>query len=406
MHQPLQHFHDDLNQLFVKACEDHQNGLLDAAGQAYRKLLDYFCEAPILHYNLGLVLYQQGEYERARDSFARAAELQEGDPDILFNLALSQKKCGDPDRAIEGFKRLLRSDPESIDTLYNLAGCYKDKRQHGEAKAAYREVLRLAPDHPATNNNLAYLYHLDGEIDLAVLFYKKVLAHNPEHQAAAHMVAALTGTRSTGSTDSYVREVFDQYSQHFERSLVTELEYCVPSTIRSLLDRTVAHQSGYVHGLDLGCGTGLGGAAFADLVEVLDGLDLSEKMIAIAAGKKIYRKLYPGSIAGILAEVEDTFDFYLAADVFGYVGDLEETFRRLRDHAREDALFCFSTESAEGSGYLLQQTGRFAHSPEYIGQLARATGWQVAAVRGAPLRKEQGAWVKGDIWILRLADTT
>ncbi|KJR99223.1 MAG: hypothetical protein VR65_17655 [Desulfobulbaceae bacterium BRH_c16a] len=265
--------------------------------------------------------------------------------------------------------------------------------------------MRLDPHHPAANNNLAYLYHLGGEIDLAVLFYKKVLEHNPEHRAAAHMIAALTGTRSTGSLDSYVKEVFDQYSLHFEQNLVTELEYCVPTALRSAFDRVTARKARYAHGLDLGCGTGLGGAAFADLVEVLDGLDLSEKMIAIAAGKKIYRNLYPGSIVDILAGVEETFDFYLAADVFGYVGDLEETFVRLRQHARRDVLFCFSTESAEGSGYRLQQTGRFAHSPEYIDTLAQTTRWQVAAVHETLLRKEQGAWVKGDLWFLSLAES-
>jgi predicted TPR repeat methyltransferase len=406
MHQPLHHFHDDLNRLFVKACEDHQNGLLDAAGQGYRQLLDYFFEAPLLHYNLGLVYYQQGEYAMARDSFSRAAELQEGDPDILFNLALSHKKSGDADAAIRYFKLLVQAEPESIDTLYNLAGCYKDTRRHGEAKDTYREVLRLQPGHPAANNNLAYLYHLSGEIDLAVLHYKRVLDRNPEHKAATHMVAALTGTGSTGSPDSYVREIFDQYSRHFEHSLVDDLEYRVPTTIRSLFDRTVAGKLRFAHGLDLGCGTGLSGQAFADLVEVFDGLDLSEKMIEVAAEKKIYRNLYPGSIVNILDTTCDTFDFYLAADVFGYVGDLAETFRRLRVHARPDVLFCFSTETMEGSGYRLQQTGRFAHSPEYIGNLASATGWQVAAMHTTRLRKEQGAWVQGDLWFFRLAGTT
>lgn len=404
MHQPLHHFHDDLNRRFAKACEDHQNGRLDEAGEGYRQLLDYFFEAPLLHYNLGLVYYQQGEYMKARHSFARAAELQEGDPDILFNLALSHKKSGDPDAAIECFKRLLRTEPESIDTLYNLAGCYKDIRRYGEAIDTYRAVLRLEPGHPAANNNLAYLYHLSGEIDLAVLHYKRVLDRNPEHKAAAHMVAALTGTGSTGSPDSYVREIFDQYSQHFEHSLVTDLGYCVPTTIRELLDRTANHKQRFAHGLDLGCGTGLSGQAFADLVEVFDGLDLSEKMIEVAAEKRIYRNLYPGSIGDILDSTCDTFDFYLAADVFGYVGDLEESFRRLRVHARPDVLFCFSTESVEGSGYRLQQTGRFAHSPDYIGKLASATGWRVETMHKTRLRKEQGDWVKGDLWFLRLAE--
>ena len=345
MHKPSQNFQDELNQLFAKACEDHQNGLLDAAEQSYLQLLAYFAEAPILHYNLGLVHYGKGHYENARHSFARAVELQPGDPDILFNLALSKKRAGDPLGAIDTYKQVLALDSVCLDALYNLAGCYKDSLQYAEAMAAYRKVLLLAPDHPSANNNLAFLYHLDGEIDQAVEHYRKVLQSHPDHQAAKHMIAALSGELATSSPDLYVKEVFDNYSEHYEHSLVSELEYCVPSTIRRLFDQTFAGQRQFIHGLDLGCGTGLGGQAFTDAVQMFDGLDLSANMIALAAKKGIYRSLHPGSIIGFLQSVEDSFDFYLAADVFAYVGDLQETFRppQATSPPRRSSLFFYGS---------------------------------------------------------------
>jgi hypothetical protein len=58
MSKPLQTSPDEFNQLFVKAVEDHQNGSLDLAQSGYLHLLDYFPEAPLLHYNLGLVYYE------------------------------------------------------------------------------------------------------------------------------------------------------------------------------------------------------------------------------------------------------------------------------------------------------------------------------------------------------------
>ncbi|MBU1564547.1 MAG: tetratricopeptide repeat protein [Proteobacteria bacterium] len=403
MHKPLEHFHDELNQLFAKACEEHQNGLLDAARQSYLELLDYFAEAPILHYNLGLVYYGQGEYQLARDSFAMAVELHPGDTDILFNLALSKKRTGDLIGAIDTYKKVLAIDPASVDTLYNLAGCYKDSLQYALAMDTYREVLRQAPQHQSANNNLAFLYHLTGDSEAAVRYYRRVLEINPDHQGAQHMVAALTGAPVTNSPELYVKAVFDNYADYFDRSLVTELEYSVPSAIRDLLDTTFAGRRKFVHGLDLGCGTGLGGQAFTDIIEVFDGLDLSAKMLAVAAKKGIYRKLHPGSIVSFPKELDDSFDFYLAADVFAYVGDLRETFCLLRQRARHDVLFCFSTESDAGNAYTLKKTGRFAHSPQYIKELAQATGWQVIASQETGLRKEKGVWVKGDLWLLQLA---
>lgn len=406
MHKPIiQPSPEELNQLFVKACEDQQNGLLDSARSGYLHLLGYFSEAPLLHYNLGLVYYEQGDYENSRNSFARAVDLSPQDMDIMFNLGLTQKKTGDLQGAIISYKRILETEPTSIDTLYNLAGCYKDVRQHEKSIETYLEVLKIAPDHPSANNNLAYVYHLTGESERAIFYYKKVLQYKPDHQAAKHMLAALTNTDTTGSPESYVREVFDNYSPHYEQSLVVELEYYVPTKIRGLLDQGTDWKKTYDHGLDLGCGTGLSGEAFKDIVSVLDGIDLSEKMIALAAAKKVYRKLYADNIISFLKSSNETYDFYLAADVFAYVGDLAETFSLLGDRARRDVLFCFSTETDGGRGYRLQQTGRFAHAPVYIEEVALATGWKVVGSHRASLRKEKESWVQGDLWFLRLPES-
>lgn len=404
MHTPNQPSNEEMNQLFVQANEDHQNGLLDSAGAAYQRLLHYFPEAPLLYFHLGLVHFEQGEYENGRDAFARAADLNPEDMDILFNLALTQKKTGDLAGAILSYQRILEMEPASIDTLYNLAGCYKDSGQPAQAIETYLEVLQLAPDHPSANSNLAYVYHRTGQTERAVYYYQQVLQYQPDHQAAQHMLAALTDSGTASTPESYVRGVFDNYSSHYERSLVVELEYCVPTTIRGVVDTGSAWKKTYDQGLDLGCGTGLGGQAFRDSIAVLDGVDLSEKMIAFAAAKHLYRNLHVGNVVNFLKSTRQSYDFYLAADVFAYVGELAETLSLLRERARRDVLCCFSTENTDGCGYQLQHTGRFAHTPAYIKEVAQATGWQVAATRKTSLRKEKGSWVKGDLWLLQLAE--
>jgi len=391
-----------LNQLFIKANEDHNNGLLDSAEAGYRQLLDYVPQAPLLHANLGLVYYQRQEYEKSRDAFARAAELSPEDMDIVYNLGLSRKRTGDLQGAIRCYQEIVEKDPGSIDALYNLAGCYTDCGCHADAIETYHSVLRLAPDHLSANNNLAFVYHLTGQVDLAVIYYRRVLDCKPDHASAKHMLAALTGSETSATPDSYVRQIFDNYSSHFEQSLLVDLEYCVPAKIRDLVVNGAGRKKCYRHGLDLGCGTGLGGLAFADMVDLLDGVDLSEKMVDLAAAKNIYRDLHVGSIVEFLHSRSQEYDFFLAADVFAYLGDLAETFTLVRERACSDVLFCFSTESTEGQNFRLQPTGRFAHAPDYIEQLALSTGWTVATSRKATLRKEKGSWVAGDIWLLRL----
>ncbi len=403
--QKLQQLSDEeLNQIFTKATEDQQHGLFDSAESGYLRLLEYFPDAPFLHSSLGLLYYASGDYAGSRDCFIRAARLHPEDMDILFNLALAQKKSGDPAGAIATYTKVAEAQPESVDVWYNLAGCYKDDRQNEKAIETYLQVLKIAPEHPEANNNLAYVYQLTGAGEKAVYYYQKVLHYKPDHQAARHMLGALTSADATGSPESYVRDVFDNYSPHYEQSLVVQLEYCVPATIRQLLDESPDVNNRYAQGLDLGCGTGLSGQAFVDIIDALDGIDLSAKMIERAEAKNTYRRLYVGNIVSFLQSLQQSYDFYLAADVFAYVGDLAETFALLRSHAHPGTLFCFSTEACAGTGYRLQPTGRFAHAPAYIRELAGQTGWTVARSRRISLRKEKGAWVPGDIWLLLLQE--
>ena len=51
--------------------------------------------------------------------------------------------------------------------------------------------------------------------------------------------------------------------------------------------------------LDLGCGTGLAGAAFRPHVDWLAGVDLSPKMIEVARAKGLYDRLAVADIGAV-----------------------------------------------------------------------------------------------------------
>ncbi|MFW2366146.1 MAG: tetratricopeptide repeat protein [Desulforhopalus sp.] len=391
----------ELQELVARAFEDHQNGLLAVAQKHYLQLLQYFPEVPVLHYNLGLIYYEQAEYPEARDSFALASSFSPQDLDIQFNLALSQKKTGDLEGAVNTFKAILEREVDEVDTLYNLAGCFRELHIYSEAVDMYLKLLQVAPAHASANNNLAYIYHLLGDKKRALAHYRRVLEISPGHDSARHMVAALTGDPVSCPPDSYVVDIFDNYSEKYDYSLVQELEYCVPATLRSLLNGISREKKVFRSGLDLGCGTGLGGEAFRDLIEVFEGIDLSEKMVELAMEKAIYSQLYCTNIADFLSSTERRFDFFLAADVFAYVGDLKAMFSLLKECGVDHPFFCFSTEKSIDDGFRLQESGRFAHSSAYIQETAGITGWKIVSTISAGLRKEKGAWLEGDLWVLQ-----
>jgi predicted TPR repeat methyltransferase len=391
---------EEFNLIFSRATKAHKKGHLPAAQRDYERLLALFPQAPLLHYNLGLVDFARQEYHRAAQCFLRATELQPNEADAWYNLGLCRKKLGELAAAVSAYEHYLELAPQSVDGHYNLGNCHQEMHQFGQAIICYEKALALEPDHLSANNNLAYVYHREGLVGEAIVRYQEVLRLKPGHQAAAHMLAALCGDKVTRTPVDYVREVFDQYSERFEESLVDTLGYQVPNQLRQLLQR---RQEGrrFHRALDLGCGTGLCGEAFGDLAERLIGVDLSPKMLAVAKEKKVYEQLHDREIIEYLREANDIFELIIAADVFGYVGDLEEVFSLLRQRITEDGCCCFSTEAIAAESYRLQMTGRFAHAPEYVTTLAEETGWQVAERTPTVIRHEKGEPVRGDLWVFQ-----
>jgi len=392
---------EEINNIFTTTCQQHQDGHLEKAKAGYLKLLDHV-DAPLLHYNLGLVHFEMKEATAALSCFARAHAGNPHDQDTLFNLALSQKECGQFENACTSYLALLDLEPDSADARFNLAGCYRIMRKNEDAIGHYLQVLERNPDHLPSISNLAYMYQLIGETDMAVHYYQKLLQLDPSRDGARYMLDALQGNSSATPPDSYVQGLFDSYSDHYEQSLIGELNYNVPLLLREMLLRLEDRPQSFVDGIDLGCGTGLSGQAFADLVHNLDGIDLSPKMLALAEQKQIYNNLFVGNIISHLEQITKRYDFVLAADVFGYIGDLAPAMRLVSECTTSGGLFCLSIETnEEPTSFKLQPSGRFAHSPQYIAALADDYNWSVMTQQPVNLRRERNDWIKGMLWILR-----
>ena len=71
----------------------------------------------------------------------------------------------------------------------------------------------------------------------------------------------------------------------------------------------------------MGCGTGLLGTEIKNHCSKLEGIDLSNKMLALAKQKDVYDKLSQFDIVEYLSTMPLGFDHYVASDVFVYVVD-------------------------------------------------------------------------------------
>ena len=389
--------------LFNRAFEYYEMGRYPEAEEIYRSLLTHIKENWYLHFNLALLLFETDRPEEALRHYLTAASLTTSNNALYYNLAICQKQCGLYNQCIESYLRALKLDPDDIDSLYNLAGCYQTVNKFEDAINCYVSLLKKDPQHQSALNNLAYISHKAGRIEQAEVYYTQLLNVNPEHVSADHMLASIKGNHRSTAPLSYIKEVFDNYSDHYEDSLTNKLQYSLPD----LLSRMVSGSSGkkqFNQLLDLGCGTGLVGESFRKSVGTLHGIDVSPNMIKIADNKKIYDLLITNNIDDAITDIEnDSYDLLIAADVFTYIGEINGLFKRLYEVGTSDCLFYFSVEDlADDTGQIvLRNSGRFAHSRGYVKQTADTAGWHIFKVETINLRKERGNWIKGAVYAMK-----
>ena len=396
---------DNLRGVYTEALAAHEAGESEQAVQLYDRILARYPDADLVLYNRGLALYELARFAEAADSFSHAALVRDDEADYRFNLGLALKQDHRYSEAEQAYKQALQLQPNDPDILYNLANCCREGGNLEQAAAGYEQLLIQDPEHQEALNNFAYLCHCQHDYERAEQLYQQLLVLQPKHPGALHMLAAIRGTAEQSPASEYVRDLFDQYSDTFEQSLVEKLEYRVPQLLFDLLDTcgelAADNRKGFTDCLDLGCGTGLAGQLFKPLVSRLTGVDLSGNMVALAGEKGIYDRLATDDVVHFLDNEPQPFDLHIAADLLTYLADLEPILQAVAARSTPGSLFIFSTEHGSRPGWQIRPTGRFAHHPEYIIETATQYGWQMICREQADLRREGDDWVKGDLFILQ-----
>ena len=394
-----------LERKLVEVFKHHENGEYERAEFLYRELIEHFPDIWQLYFNCGLLLFELGRYEDALKVYLGGLAIDDSNEDLLFNTGICQKELGRFEEAIISYSRALESAPDDIDVSYNMAGCYRALGEDNLAVQLYESILDRTPAHLSSLNNLAYLAHKHGQNDRAKELYKQILELNPEHVSADYMLAALSGEARNQPPNSYIKEVFDEFAGHYEASLTDTLGYDLPSElIKIYLD--IAPRSYPKRFLDLGCGTGLVGTKFHSLCRSMTGVDISAKMLDAAREKQLYESLYVSEILTFLNTISGTYyDLVVCADVLPYMGDLVELFKGVSSLLTAKGHFMFSVEhhSSVADLPILQQSGRFAHSSNYVADTAAHTGWHIISQTLLDLRREREGWVKGSIYVMTSA---
>jgi predicted TPR repeat methyltransferase len=317
---------------------------------------------------LARALSQSGETDRAVELARETAQLHPGVPQAALGFGEAMLRAGRLPLAIAEIQRALRLDPDLAEARYLLGRAWLEA---GEAQKA---------------------------LDAFAALREEAFPDLAERIAEAHAMRA-----APRSDARYVRHLFDQFSADYDVRMRGQLRYAAPEILRQLADLVLPRKTA-LKILDLGCGTGLSGAAFADLAARLDGIDLSPAMVALARVRRIYGDLSVGDIEAELDAAHERYDVLLAADTLVYLGDLCPLFAAAFEALAPGGHFLFTVESMEGGTFELGPKRRWRHSEHYLRDIAARTGFEVAGLIACSPRAEAGEPVRGFAAALRKPD--
>ncbi len=288
------------------------------------------------------------------------------------------------------------------DRRYSMALQLAEWGDHSAAADLLRQGLEYAPTWPPFHFQLGESLRQTGDMDGAQNAFSAYLLLDSDDKMGATLKLSIMGCIPAPDTlpEGYVQSLFDQYAPSFEKCLVENLSYNTPVLMAQAVRNTC--KSPYGRLLDLGCGTGLAAKEFMTDTNYRCGVDLSPVMIDQAKNKNIYHEAHAQSIESFLAENQNaSYDLVLAADVFVYIGALQELFSLIANSMSQNGIFAFSVQAEDKKNWVLGEDHRYAHSKEYIEECCSTAGMIAIYHEQIILRQDAGHPVNGLIFIAK-----
>lgn len=377
----------------------------------------------------GLAHFEAGRFAQAEGCFTAALALAPGRPSLLTNVGVTRVRLGKAAEAIPVLRQAVAAEPNNLEAWAHLAQAHERLADLAEALACCDQALAIGPDRSSLwlqrgqllvrlNRAEAALTAFDRAIEAdperadawshkgtllreahrpadAAVCFQRALALGADPEVHRYFLASVAGSGAPATAPrQYVQFLFDDYASEFQDHLVGLLGYQGHTVLVGHLAQVAPRR--FRSALDLGCGTGLCGPLVQPRVDRLDGVDLSGAMLDQARALGCYTELVQADAATYLAGCNRRDDLVLAADVFIYIGALEEVFRGVARILAPEGVFAFTVERWDGpDGVRLLPSLRYAHSEAHIRDLAQAHGLRVLDLLQAPLRQDQQRPVAG-----------
>ncbi|MBF0566546.1 MAG: tetratricopeptide repeat protein [Nitrospirae bacterium] len=375
----------------------HQRGLSDSGLDLIKRSVELAPQRADWYNDLGNVLFQRGEFLEATEAFRKSIGIDPGDANVWNNLGTVLQRREHLDEAASAFQKAIGLNPDFVDALNNFGNLLSIQGKVIESVDYLCKAFVLGPSHSQSKIERGIAFYKLGRIEEAAEVYRQLMIEQPDNPTARHLYAACSGKNVPDrASDAYVESTFDKYAENFDTKL-GKLSYRGPEMIAEALAK-VAKPEQKFNCLDAGCGTGLCGLVVAPYISRLTGVDLSARMLSMAAKRGVYNELVKEELTSYLSRHSYTFDLIVSADTLIYFGALEELLKYASIALRADGIAVLTAEEAgevSEPGFRLNPHGRYSHSRKYLNTTLTACGLEVLAMQSDILRVEWDTPVNG-----------
>jgi predicted TPR repeat methyltransferase len=384
--------------------------------------------------NRGNPLMDMKRYADALASYDKAISLKPDYAEAYCNRSNALRGLKRPEEALASCDKAIALKSDYAEAYYSRGNPLMDMKRYADALASYDKAISLKPNYAEAYCNRgnalrglkrpeealascdkaitlkpdladAWLARGESLVELkraqeSIIAYRQALKLGGDFELIKYNLAALGDEPPPiASPARYIADLFDSYADKFDRHLIENLKYGTPTLLTNAIKQIVS--SNALDILDLGCGTGLVGECLHPLGRTLTGVDLSRNMLEKARQREIYDQLICSELIEFLHTQDKSFDLVVAADVFVYIGDLSVVFREVRRVLRDSGLFCFSVEATGEGNFVLRSTRRYAHSIDYLQNLAKQNRFVVNTIEPQIIRQDFRENVNGYHAIMR-----
>ena len=171
----------NINKLFQRGIDLHNQHLLEEAKETYKKVLSISPKHAEALYYMGIIYAQLGHPLEAIKFYKESLSVKPDTSAAHNDLGITLNNIQQHSEALNAFQRAVETDPKNVEAYNNLGGMLGYFEQQEEAQVCFVKALEIMPSHDEANYNLGVILSEKGQLSHAEKHYKNTLKSNPVH---------------------------------------------------------------------------------------------------------------------------------------------------------------------------------------------------------------------------------